>query len=385
MHKMKQLTILVDLHHLYVADTGIRKYLEDFIDLIKESPSKRHHYVFVPKIEKVVRRSNYRKKKGKLYRLISQLETFLWKQLYFPIKAYKVKADVSFFPDYYAPIFSLRGKKLVMFHDTFFWDTPEHYGRVWLKYFRCITLQGIKTNAQIITITNFAKRNLLKVVPNNVEIEVIYQPQRLTGSLEVGGVENTLSELGLKNQRYFLHVGVFEKRKNLLVLLKAFQKFVSIPGYSEYKLVLVGKPAPNKRFDDFLNAKEFVAAHQLNDRVMFPGYLSDSAVAHLFSGAMSYVFPSSNEGFGLPILEAFALKCPIIISNQGALLEVTNGAAMVFEMSNYDDLCECMTQMCKSPEERERLIQQGQIRLNAFNRNDYLVQMEALFDHIANR
>ncbi|WP_339695219.1 glycosyltransferase family 1 protein [uncultured Roseivirga sp.] len=309
---------------------------------------------------------------------MAQIDIIVWKQITIPFKAFIIKADIVFFPDYYPTFWRMKSHKVVMFHDTFFWDTPEHYGRIWLPYFKWITLQGVKRGASVMTITNSAKLKIQGILPFEVKVSVISHPHREMKKI-VSETDEILRSLSLVNKEYFLHVGVFEKRKSLQVLVKAFDSFLKETKDRNFKLVLVGNPAANKRFNDFPEVVNLIKKLGIKKSVILPGYLSDSDIAKLYKCAQAYIFPSNNEGFGIPILEAFEMGCPVITSSQEALVEVLGGAGLSFEMGNHNELSELMLKLHYNSELRQTLIERGSVRLLDFNRNEYLNKMEAYF------
>jgi glycosyltransferase involved in cell wall biosynthesis len=378
---MKRLTILVDIHCLYTAETGIRKGLEEFIELANRDSNNNHKYIFTPQLSRVQLSKNFRKRVSRFFRILSQLELLFWKQIAIPIKSFFVKADVIFFPDYYAPIWKLRAHKVVMFHDTFFWDSPQHYGKAWLIYFRWLALKGVQRNASLITITNFSKERITQILSFPKDIEVVYHPQRnVSDDIQIS--QDILRRLDLERQRYFLHVGVFEKRKELPVLVKAFRQFLDQSGNDDFKLVLVGKKAPYARFDDWDEVVRLVDELALTGNVQLPGYLTDAEVGSLYKSALCYVFPSNNEGFGLPIIESFAMGCPVIVSDQGALMEVSGDGALVFKMGEIEDLCSKLMEITENDALRNALINNGRIQLKKFDRDTYFEAMEAYFSRV---
>jgi len=288
-----------------------------------------------------------------------------------------------FFPDYYAPFYKLKAKKLVMFHDTFFWDTPQHYGRLWLKYFLWATKMGLRGNSSVFTITQFSKQKIGKIISPAIPIDFQHHPalQLWTSERLNTGI---LEGFDLKKNKYFLHVGVFEKRKDLPLLVEAFSQFKMLNKVHDYKLVLVGKRAPNKRFDDFHLIKSRIEKEPaLAKDVILAGYLSKDKVQDLYQNALSYVFPSNNEGFGFPISESYINNCPVIVSNQGALTEVAGEAALTFKVGDLDDLVSQMSRIYLEPELREILIKNGKERLSLFEPRAYFNQFERYLTKMA--
>src|SRR5690606_17789991 len=107
-------------------------------------------------------------------------------------------------------------------------------------------------------------------------------------------------------QPYFLHVGVLEKRKNLLTLVSAFSQLVKREGFEAFRLVLVGQRGPRKTLDDWDPVVSLVRQLSLEDKVLLPGFVNGQELESYYRHAMAYVFPSVNEGFGMPVLEAFS-------------------------------------------------------------------------------
>jgi len=136
--------------------------------------------------------------------------------------------------------------------------------------------------------------------------------------------------------------------------------------------------------DDFENLQGLVKKYALQEKVLFPGYLSENEVKRYFSNALAYVFPSNNEGFGLPVLEAFFHGLPVIISNQGALKEVAGNAALILEENSVSCLLEALQQVASNPDLQEELIQKGTKRLQEFSTNKFFLHLERAFKELLN-
>ena len=122
----------------------------------------------------------------------------------------------------------------------------------------------------------------------------------------------------------------------------------------------------------------------LKERVVFTGYLSDGETATLYKHAALYVFPSVNEGFGIPILEAFAHKVPVLASNNSCLPEVASNAAICFDPYNTNALSKLIAQTLNDPALIQSLQQKGTERLTHFCWRKTLDTLEAVFEHSIN-
>ena len=103
------------------------------------------------------------------------------------------------------------------------------------------------------------------------------------------------------------------------------------------------------------------------ERVRFLGYVPDVALPSLYEGAKLFVFPSLDEGFGLPVLEAMACGTPVIVSNGGALPEVVGEAGMIFNLSETDGLSKAMTACLSDEELRLSLREKGLSQASLFS------------------
>jgi glycosyltransferase involved in cell wall biosynthesis len=372
-HKPK---VMVDVFYLYVAQTGIRTYMVTLCDEILKNKNSEFEYIISPNYQKVKQNQFFRGKTAKWKNILFQLLYFFRKQVALPLLSYLHQADIVFSPDILSPLFA-KGKKISVVHDTFFWDNPEHYQALWLKYYLFFLNKGLEKNGAIITITEHSKNCLREMgLFENVPISVVHQASYLQSSTKTK--ENPFPF------PYFLHVGVMEKRKNLGMLIEAFAQLVQAAEYKTLKLVLVGQRGPRETLDDFDNLQDLVKRHSLQERVLFPGYLSENEVKRYFSNALAYVFPSNNEGFGLPVLEAFSYGLPVIISNQGALKEVAGNAALILEKNSVSCLTEALHQVASSPGLQKDLIQKGTKRLEEFSTNKFFLHLEQAFKELLN-
>lgn len=374
-HKPK---VLIDVFYLHVAQTGIKTYMVTLCEEILKHPDSDFDYIISPDFQTVKQSRFFRGKTSKWRNLLFQLLYFFRKQVALPLLTYYHKADLVFSPDILSPVFA-RGKKVSVVHDTFFWDNPDHYQRLWLKYYLYFLEKGLQKNGEIITITEFSKMRL-KELPEfkSIPIRVVYPASGLSG-------ETARSVLPSKPQtRYFLHVGVMEKRKNLGMLITSFDKLVRMKGYEDLRLILVGQRGPRESLDDYQKLKELVTSLDLKDKVNFTGYVTQDELASYFKNALAYVFPSANEGFGLPVLEAFSFGLPVIISKQGALREVAGDAALVLEKNDSEALFQSMKLLVDNSDLRKELGDKGRIRLQEFSTEKFFLSLEKAFKEILN-
>lgn len=129
-----------------------------------------------------------------------------------------------------------------------------------------------------------------------------------------------------------LYLGGFSSRKNAFAIIKAFKKVYKSLN-KPYKLLLGGslKDEGNRLF-------EYVKNNNMEDKIVFCGYVEDDILPVLYSGCDAFIYPSFYEGFGLPPLEAMSCKAPVITSNISSIPEVTGDAAILINPFKDDEL-----------------------------------------------
>ena len=301
-----------------------------------------------------------------LLKLKEQLSYFLWKQFVLPYQAKQLGCRVLFCSDFMVPYFSLGIKTIPVFHDAFFWEYPEHYNKYWLLFFRNLGLAAAKKSAFVVAPTQYASNQLAKytgINPN--KIQVIGEAPKTIATL-ISQNETTAIVKQILNLDYILHVGTLEKRKNLVALIQAF-KIVRENGFPNLKLVLVGKASNKITLDDSSAIKEAIMQQQLTNDVILTDYLCDAEVQQLYQKAKLYVFPSINEGFGIPVLEAFKYQVPIAIANNTCLPEVAGQGAKSFNPFSVKEMANVMSTLLKDEPLRQTYIEKGNAQLQNFS------------------
>jgi glycosyltransferase involved in cell wall biosynthesis len=132
---------------------------------------------------------------------------------------------------------------------------------------------------------------------------------------------------------FLFAVGTLEPRKNLSVLVNAFEEVTRARSEDNTQLVIAGGRG-------WLSDPLFAAIEKspARDRILLTDYLHDEDLRALYASCRAFIYPSIYEGFGLPPLEAMACGAPVIASRIPALRETTGGAALLFEPGNVDEL-----------------------------------------------
>lgn len=166
--------------------------------------------------------------------------------------------------------------------------------------------------------------------------------------------------LGLRDGPVVLNVGAKKRHKNQVALVRAMPSIQA--AHPNAQLVLAGAPGA---YEEKLRAE--VRQLGVEGAVVFCGYLSQEHLEGLYSIATCLVFPSLNEGFGLPILEAMERGLPVACSNVSAMPEVAGDAALLFDPSNAGAAAEATIRLLGDASLRERLAALGRSRTRLFS------------------
>lgn len=177
-----------------------------------------------------------------------------------------------------------------------------------------------------------------------------------------------LTKYGLK-QGYLYHGGGLEIRKNTEGVLRAYAAL-----YQEHKKRL--SSIPPLVISGTVHAKTNVLATDvasliaelgLGERVKLLGRVPERDLPALYRGAKMFVYPSRYEGFGLPVLEAMSMKCPVIASSVASLPEVCGEAALLVDPEDFLAIAIAMDRLLTEKKLREILVQQGQQQARRFS------------------
>ena len=351
--------VAVDVRDLQIAASGARSYLESLVIEFKKEHAECSFY-FLDAKTKAYTGNHF------LLKLKEQLSYFLWKQFVLPYQAKQLGCRVLFCSDFMVPYFSLGIKTIPVFHDAFFWEYPEHYNKYWLLFFRNLGLAAAKKSAFVVAPTQYASNQLAKytgINPNKIQV-IGEAPKTINTSISQN--ETTAIVKQILNLDYILHVGTLEKRKNLVALIQAF-KIVRENGFPNLKLVLVGKASNKITLDDSSAIKEAIMQQQVTNDVILTDYLCDAEVQQLYQKAKLYVFPSINEGFGIPVLEAFKYQVPVVIANNTCLPEVAGQGAKSFNPFSVKDMANAISTLLKDEALRQSYIEKGNAQLQNFS------------------
>jgi glycosyltransferase involved in cell wall biosynthesis len=286
---------------------------------------------------------------------------FLWTQWRLPLELYlsKEKPAVFFTPGHYAPRFC--PSPLVMaIMDLAFLRYPHQFRRRDLYTLKNWTKKSVAQASHILTISEFTKKEIIHFYNYPAEkITVTYPGIKKIKNKKLN-IKDTYQKLKRKyniiKRKYFLYIGTLQPRKNLTLLIEAFKSLNTQYSILSTRLVIVGKKGWL-----YKEIFEKVKALGLEKNVIFTGYLPEEEKFALLKNAFAFILPSLYEGFGIPVLEAMQVGCPVIVSKTSSLPEVAGQAAIyINNPQSIDSLYQAMRKMVKLDEnKRKELISQG--------------------------
>ncbi len=236
-----------------------------------------------------------------------------------------------------------------MIHEKFSNLFPKRERR-----FSLIKAKAIRRADHIICVSNQTKKDLIEILDINPQkITVIYHGS----SLQINDTFD--ADTSHVEYPYILYVGVREGYKNFDRLLQAYASRYTL--HRNFKLVCVGA----SKFSTTELSK--ISNLGLNDDKVKHISGDDQTLAKLYKQASVFIYPSLYEGFGIPLLEAMSLGCPIVCSNTSSIPEVVGNAAEVFDPYEVDSIADALEKVLFSSERVNSLIALGRERVKHFS------------------
>lgn len=176
-------------------------------------------------------------------------------------------------------------------------------------------------------------------------------------------------------RRFVLALGTTERRKNLPTLVRAFGRLAAEPAVD---LVIAGGDG-----DDLAAIRDAVSTLSRPERVHLLGRVDDGAKAWLLANAAVLAYPSLDEGFGFPLLEAMAAGAPIVASRAGSIPEVAGEAAVLVDPDDVEGLAAAIARVLTDDDERDRLIASGHDQVARFRWEETAKAMAGLYHALA--
>lgn len=353
--------------------TGIGKYTQQLIKHLAKIDKQNTYLLYFnnPEFE------SFQPKSDNFHKILVDAPHYsLKEQTKFPLVIHKTNPDLVHFTHFNSPLLSIKPQVTTIHDLTLNFYPGKKYNKTYQRLaYKGILHKSLKASKRIIAVSKNTEQDLHKLYSfTRKKTTTIYE-----GVDEIFQQDIQKPDLEFElPKKYLLYTGNWRSHKNLPNLIKAFHILKEEYNYKG-KLILTGKPNPL-----YPQTKSTITRYKLNDDVIMPGLIPEGHLPYLYQQAQCYVFPSFYEGFGLPILEAFATKTPVCTSNTSCLPEIGGNATLTFNPNDPTEIALRINQILTTKDLREKLIQNGTERLQEFSFQKMAQQTLEVYNSLLN-
>lgn len=300
---------------------------------------------------------------------------FKWKFLSFNFIT-KTNCDIYHFFNFVIPD-KINGKIIITIHDTIHKVMPENINFDIEEFEKQIKKSLEKSNV-IVTVSNSAKEDIIKYYGKKYENKIkIVEPgvdlDKYKQEFSAKYTKEILYKLGIKeNDEFMFTIGTLQKRKNILNIIKAFNKYKE--NNSKLKLIIAGNPGDN--YQEIIN--EYNNSKYKND-IKILNYISEEEKIILYRNTKIFIFPSLYEGFGMPIVEAMATGVPVITSNISSMPEVLGDAGILVNPYFIEEISKAIEKYDTNEKLRKESVEKGYIQCQKFTWENSAKKLEKIY------
>ena len=267
----------------------------------------------------------------------------LWEQLYLPRLTRQLRPDLVHFPYNTSPLVAglLGVPYVVTIHDLIFRELSG--GSIYQKagnfYRTLVTVWNSKKRCKIVTLSEYYVERIAR--------EMGFPSKRIYTSVDFYRQVPDATRFEAPAERYFLHVGGISPHKNSTACIEAFRS-LALP---DTKLVVLG-----------LDADSQLAQKFAGESVVFPGRVDDATMVAYIRNSLAVLFPSLKEGYGLPIVEAFAFGVPLLVSDIAPMNEIAGNAGLLVDPTRRSSIEDGIKTLFEDAPLRAELVRKGTAR-----------------------
>jgi glycosyltransferase involved in cell wall biosynthesis len=294
----------------------------------------------------------------------------LWEQFVLPVRARKAGCTVLHHPMTTCPRWQNGIRQVVTVHDLNFLHHPEWVSRAFRCWLSTVTVPAIRHADHVALISDY----VLADVRRTLGIAAEKSSRIYNGLTPLPLGESSANRE--KTAHVILGINLWQPHKNLPRLIGAFTRLhADMP---TLELHLAGRPQANYRTQPEL------AALLSRPGIRVLGYLSEQELGAAYASASVVCYPSLEEGFGLPVLEAMAAGAPVVTSDASCLPEIAGGAAILVDPLSEESIAAGIRRaLGESPDERAHRIARGKLVAARFSWNEAAKQYAAIYRNLA--
>ncbi len=280
--------------------------------------------------------------------------------------------DLFWSPHFNVPLAKIRAKRrIVTLCDIYFFMHQKNLSWLKKKYAQIFYQKAIDASERVITISSFSEREIRENL-KRTEQKIVTIPL---------GVERQDFVEGEKKRKlpssFFLYVGNLKPNKNLERLFRAFSKLSSENPSLSLAVISRSKKQEREKI-----IREAFSGEKLPSSIIFFEDVSNKELPFFYKEAISLVFPSLYEGFGLPPLEAMIAECPVLASNIEVIQEVCKSSVLYFDPYQEGEIYQRMKQVLEDTQMREELREKGKIYAKNLSWEKTIKSHVTLFEEI---
>jgi glycosyltransferase involved in cell wall biosynthesis len=364
-----------DAKRAFLNSSGLGNYSRNTLNALQKYFSGNEYILFSPKVHDAFFENYSGFTTVTPQNLITRKMNSLWRSLFLVPVIKKYQPDIYHGLSNELPAGIKRSgiPSVVTIHDLIFIRYPELYKPADRKIYLLKFRYACKVADRIIAVSDQTKKDIVTFLCIPPEkIEVLSQPVN-TAFYEKQNNQEMLKKYNIP-QKYILTVGTIEPRKNQISLVKGI--YESGLGIT---LVLVGNTTLY-----YNELKSYIDSKSLNDKIIFLQNLPVNELAVLYQNATLSAYISKFEGFGLPVIEAMASGCPVVVSTGSGLDETAGDAALFCDPEEPEDIGNKISGILDDDNLRNELILKGKERSMRFHPEIYAEQLVSVYVNLLN-
>jgi GT2 family glycosyltransferase/glycosyltransferase involved in cell wall biosynthesis len=378
-----KLAIGINTRYVQTKISGIGRYVLELMKGLLSIDKKSKYFFYQYSHYKIIKPIESQNAQYIIPKFQSEGRTarIFWEQFIFAKKIKDNKIDVFHGPSFMIPFF-LDCPSIITVHDLTFLHYPKGFTFPTLLYYKTFFRYSLKKASMIIADSKATKQDLMKYCgmhPNKIKVIYLGVDNQFTIIDDKKRKESVVKKYMLP-EFFFLFTGLLSPRKNVEGVIQAYAQLMKDEKNIQHKLVIVG----NKGWL-YEPIFELVKKLQIEDKVIFTGYVDTEDLPVFYNLAEALLFPSFYEGFGLPILEAMACGCPVITSNISSMPEVAGEAAILINPRNICEIQEGMKTIISDKEVKTRLIKRGLEQVKGFSWENTAKETLDLYKRVSNK
>ena len=347
----------IDIRVIGKNRTGDEVYFFNLVKNLAATDKTSKYFLFTdrdPEKDSDLKREMEKLKLGPNFKIIflNSPNRFCWNLWTLPNYLKKNPVDI-FHTQYIAPFWLPKNTKLVLtIHDISFNFFPEHIKKTDLFFLKTLIPRSIRRADKIITVSASERDKIIdfyKITPEKVDftyngVDFEKFSQRFSNEQK-----KTIRKKYNLPEKFLLYLGTLQPRKNIPVLIEAMESI-------DIKLVIAGNRDVHN-FDRKID--EAIEKNDLQDKIIFPGWIDEEDKPALLQMADCFVFSSLYEGFGIPVIEAMSAGTPVVCSDIPVLREIGKGATLFCDPENSQQFSENISKILNDENLRRDLAEKG--------------------------